>query len=75
MSFPFDTSPATLWTLTREDKSASCEVSFVPNGVQARVTRNGRLLYSRVFASGDETLEWAERERNEHIAKGWATAR
>ena len=71
MTYPFDPAPATLWVLAREDKLASCEVSFVPNGVQARVTRNGKLLYSRVFASGDETLEWAEGEPNEHLAKGW----
>jgi hypothetical protein len=44
MPFPFDPSPTTLWTLTDNEKLASCEVAFVPIGVQARVLRNGELL-------------------------------
>ena len=49
MPFPFDPSPTILWTLTDNQKLASCEVAFVPIGVQARVLRNGELLYSRIF--------------------------
>jgi len=72
MPSPFDPSPATLWTLSREDKRASCEVRFVPIGTEARVTRNDKILYARTFPSGDEALQWAEGERQEHLAKGWA---
>ena len=71
MPFPFDPSPSVLWTLTREGKLAACEIAFVPNGVQATVLRNGQRLYSRVFPTGDETLEWVEQERNNHLATGW----
>jgi len=71
MPFPFDPAPATLWTLTREDRLASCEIRFVPNGVEALVRRNGTLLYSSTFEKGDDTLEWAESERVEMLAKGW----
>ena len=37
--------PTTLWTLTSDEKLASGEVAFVPKGVQARLMRNGKLLY------------------------------
>jgi hypothetical protein len=32
MPFPFDPAPATLWSLTREDKLGACEIAFVPTG-------------------------------------------
>jgi hypothetical protein len=69
MPFPFDPSPTTLWTLTDNEKSSPpCEVAFVPNGVQAKVMRDGELLYSRIFSNGDEA--WAEEERQGHLGKG-----
>ena len=73
MTFPFDPSPATLWTLTNGEKLASCEVAFVPIGVKATVMRNGKLLYSRIFASGDEATAWAEDERRKLVREGWST--
>jgi hypothetical protein len=72
--FPFDPSPTILWTLTDDEKLASCEVAFVPIGVQARVLRNGELLYSRIFTSGDEAVAWAEEERQKLLAQGWSVA-
>ena len=74
MPFPFDPAPATLWTLTREDKLASCEIAFVPNGVEARIMRNGKLLYARTFVNGDDTLQWADGERQEMMAREWTVA-
>lgn len=64
MPFPFDPAPATLWTLTLDDRFASCEVRFVPIGVEARILWNGRLLHARTFPNGDDwllgnPLEWA----------------
>jgi hypothetical protein len=67
MPFPFDPSPAVLWTLTNDDKLASCEIAFVPTGVETRIMRNGKLLYARRFPNGDATLEWAEAERVEML--------
>ena len=58
-----------LWTLTNGEKPASCEIAFVPIGVKATVMRNGKLLYSRIFADGDEATAWAEEERNRHLAR------
>ena len=72
MPFAFDPAPATLWTLIRGGTVASCEVSFAPNGVEAKITRDGKLLYARTFPSDDDTLEWAEGERVEMLAKGWS---
>jgi hypothetical protein len=70
--FPFDEVPATLWRLRRDGRRVSCVVAFVPNGVEARVTQNGRCQYSRTFSSGDDALEWAEEERVDFLLKGWA---
>jgi hypothetical protein len=72
--FPFDPSPTILWTLTDDEKLASCEVAFVPIRVQTRVLRNGELLYSRIFTSGDEAVAWAEEERQKLLAQGWSVA-
>ena len=36
MPFPFDPAPTVLWTLSVDGKLASCEVRFVPIGVEAR---------------------------------------
>lgn len=73
MPVPFDPSPAMLWTLTNGEKLASCEIAFVPIGVKATVTRNGKLLYARTFPTGDEALEWAAGEQKELLEKGWKT--
>jgi hypothetical protein len=62
---------ATRLPSTHDEKLASCEIAFVPPGVEARIMRNGKLLYARTFQNGDDTLEWAEGERVEMIAKGW----
>lgn len=43
----------------------------MPIGVQVRVLRNGELLYSPIFTSGDEAVAWAEAERKGHLSKGW----
>jgi hypothetical protein len=71
MSYPFDASPATVWTLARECKVATCQIAFVPIGVEARILRDGKLLYARTFPNGDDTLEWAEEQRQGHLARGW----
>jgi len=73
--FPFDEIPATLWRLRRDGKRVSFIVAFIPNGVEARVTQNGRCQYSRTFTSGDAALEWAEEERADFLSKGWADRR
>jgi hypothetical protein len=74
MPFPFDPSPSTLWTLSVDAKLASCEVRFVPIGVEAKALTNGNLLYARTFSNGDDALAWAAGERKELPEKGWRTS-
>lgn len=63
MPVPFDPSPSTLWTSLVDGTVACCDVRFVPIGVEVRMLRNGNLLMSRIFVSGEEALAWAEEER------------
>jgi hypothetical protein len=70
--FPFDPSPSRLWTLRRDGKVASCDVRFVPIGSEVRIFRNGLLLMSRIFSSGDEALGWAKEEYQRMVGAGWS---
>ena len=36
---------------------------LVPTGSDVRMLRNGSLLMSRIFPTGEEALAWAEEER------------
>ena len=71
MAFPFDPSASTLWVLSREETISSCEVRFVPGGVQIEVTRNRKLLWSRIFEAGDQALREAEEEKQRMVNDGW----
>lgn len=70
MAFPFDPATATLWTLTRMARS-SPPARWRLCRVEGRVLINGNLLYARTFPTADETLEWAEQERKDQLARGW----
>lgn len=69
--FPLDSSPSLLWALRRDGKVASCEVHFVPTGSEVRMLRNGSLLMSRIFPTGEAALAWAEEERTRLMESGW----
>jgi hypothetical protein len=71
MPFPFDPSSS---TLQREGKVASCELRFVPNDNEVRMLRNGSLLLSRIFDSGEEALKGAEEERQRMLGHEWSVA-
>jgi hypothetical protein len=76
MAFPLDSSPATFWTLRKDGNTRSAEVRFVPIGVEVRILRNdGGLLYSRIFATGDEAVSWANEERDDLLGQGWTELR
>jgi len=60
-------------SVNKGGSSRSCEVRFVPFGVEVRVLRrDGGLLYSRIFADGKEAMAWANEERDELLGQGWA---
>ena len=69
--FPFDPAPFTLWTLHLNGVTASCEVRFVPLGSEVRMLRNGSLLLSQTFPTGDHALAWAAEERKRLQVKWW----
>ena len=71
MPFPFDPNPPTLWTLHRDGKVTSCDLRFVPLGSEVRMLRNGSLLVSQTFLTGDEALAWADEERERLLDGGW----
>ena len=66
----FDPAPSVLWTLRREGNVASCEVLFVPSGVEVRVLRNGSLLLSQTFTSGTPRWSSPRLRRNEPSVPG-----
>jgi len=74
MPFPLDPSPARLWTLHFDAKVASCDVRFVLIGSEVSMLRNGSLLMSRIFESGEEALAWAEQERQRMLGDDWSGA-
>ena len=61
-------------TLHRDGKVASCELRFVPLGTEVRMLRNGSLLVSEVFSSGDDALALANEERERMLADGWVAS-
>jgi hypothetical protein len=63
-----------VWTLHRQGKVASCDVRFVPLRSEVRMLRNGSLLMSRIFPTGDEALTWAEEERQRMLGHDWSLA-
>ena len=63
MKSVLDPNPSVLWIKNLDGVVATCDVRFVPIGVEVRMLRNERLLMSRIFPSGDEALAWAEEER------------
>ena len=71
MPLPLDSAPSTLWVLWRDGKTASADVRFVPNGVELRVLRDATLLWSRIFAGGEEALQEAGEEQQRLSVAGW----
>ena len=63
-----------LCTLHLDGKVASCDVRFVPLGTEVQMLRNGALLMSRIFESGEEALAWAEEERQRMLGHEWSVA-
>lgn len=47
-------------------------MAFVPVGVNARVMGNAKLLYARMFTTGDEALQRAEQERRKMFDQEWS---
>lgn len=63
MTNPFDPHPTRLWSAPVDGKFASCDLRFVPIGIEIRIFRDESLLMSRIFSTPQEALAWAEEER------------
>jgi hypothetical protein len=66
-----DDQPTPLWTLAKDGRTVVCQVRLVPYGIEIDLVRDGDLLITRTFESGDEALAWAEEKRATRAADGW----
>jgi hypothetical protein len=59
-----ETNPTTLWKIREKDASfVECRMTFVPNGVEIQLVSRDSHIFSRIFPTGYEALEWAKQER------------
>jgi hypothetical protein len=66
-----DDSPSRLWTLAKDGRTMAGQVRLVPYGIEVDILRDGSVLVTRTFESGDEALAWAEEKRAARAAEGW----
>jgi len=60
-----------LWTLQREDREVSCLVRLVPYGIEIDIAYDGAAVATRVFATGEEAMAWADATRTDRMGRGW----
>jgi hypothetical protein len=63
--------PTTLWTLHRDGREAACRARLAPYGIEIDLTSDGDAVVTRVFATGDEALAWADKKRADRETQGW----
>ena len=63
--------PTTLWSLERDGHEFACRVKLVPYGIEVHLASDRETVITRVFETGDEALEWAEKKRGDREARGW----
>jgi hypothetical protein len=63
--------PTTLWALERDGHELECRVKLVPYGIEVHLASDGETVITRVFQTGDEALQWADKKRIVREAKGW----
>jgi hypothetical protein len=66
--------PTTLWTLHRDGREAACRARLAPYGIEIDLTSGGDPVVTRVFATGEEALAWADKKRTDREAQGWRSA-
>ena len=57
--------PSTLWTTRKKGRWIECIVRLLPVGVDVEILVDGAPLFGQTFATSDEALEFAEREKLE----------
>ena len=66
-----DDQPTTLWTLRREGREVACLARLVPYGIEIDIAYDGTTIVTRIFETGEDALEWADRSRADREARGW----
>ena len=69
-----DDRPTCLWTLRREGREVACLVKLVPYGIEIDIAYDGAPIVTRVFGTGEEALEWADKTRADREARGWLSS-
>jgi hypothetical protein len=64
--------PTCLWTLRRGDRKVACLARLAPHGVEIDIAYDDTPIATRVFATGDEALAWADKTRADRRARGWS---
>jgi hypothetical protein len=55
-----------LWALrTKDNHQLECRARRGPTGIHVEIVSDGFTLFSRIFATSEEALAWAEEERKE----------
>ena len=69
----FEPTPTVLWTLWRGGQRTSCEVAFVPSGIEIRIFLNKSLLTSRTFSAAHRNvaIAWAEEQYQDYVEREW----
>jgi hypothetical protein len=59
-----DRHPSVIWALRTDDHhTVECRATLVPTGIQVEIVSDGYPLFSRIFTTSEEALEWSEEER------------
>ena len=64
--------PTTIWALSRDGREVTCTARLMPYGIEIAITHDGEAVVTRVFETGEEALEWAEKKRIARVAQGWS---
>jgi hypothetical protein len=69
-----DDQPTPLWTLRRDGREVACLVRLVPYGIEIDIAYDGSPVVTRVFETGEEALDWADKTRVDREARGWSAS-
>jgi hypothetical protein len=69
-----DDQPTPLWTLRRDGREVACLVRLVPYGIEIDIAYDGSPVVTRVFGTGEEALDWADKTRADREARGWSVS-
>ena len=69
-----DDQPTPLWTLYRDGREVTCLVRLVPYGIEIDIAYDGSPVVTRVFETGEEALDWADKTRTDREARGWSAS-